>query len=96
MIEYVLIANVNDSLEAAAKLGELLQVTNLFVENKNENRKFKCVFLQQIKGKPCIVNVIPYNPTDVPHDYKTPDVDTREKFCDKVISNEKKNDWFLF
>ena len=37
MIEYVLIANVNDSLEAAAKLGELLQVTNLFVENKNKN-----------------------------------------------------------
>jgi adenine C2-methylase RlmN of 23S rRNA A2503 and tRNA A37 len=60
MIEYVLIAGVNDSLEAADELGRLLQ------------------------GRPCIVNAIPYNPTDVPHDYRAPARDVCVAFCDKV------------
>lgn len=63
MIEYVLIADINDSLEAAHELGRLLQ------------------------GRPVVVNVIPYNPTDVPHDYKTPARAVSDAFCDAVRSH---------
>ena len=60
MIEYVLIDHVNDSLECAAQLGELL------------------------KDRHVVVNVIPYNPTDVPYDYKTPSIERADAFVAKV------------
>lgn len=62
MIEYVLIANVNDSLDTAHTLGRLMQ------------------------GKAVVINVIPYNKTDVPHDYEAPPNDVREAFCSVVRS----------
>jgi sorting nexin-8 len=46
VIEYVLIANINDSDETAHELGGLLRNRSVFL------------------------NVIPYNPTEVPYDYK--------------------------
>jgi len=48
LIEYVLIANVNDSIETARELGVLLE------------------------GRDVMLNVIPYNKTDVAFDYETP------------------------
>lgn len=48
MIEYILIRDVNDTLQCAHQLGQLLE------------------------GKDVMVNLIPYNPTDVSHDYKSP------------------------
>jgi len=60
MIEYVLIADVNDSVEVADELGRLL------------------------KDKPVIVNVIPYNVTDVPACFKSPSQQARDLFCAKV------------
>jgi sorting nexin-8 len=60
MIEYVLIAGVNDSLENAETLGRLLQ------------------------GKPFHVNVIPYNPTNVKHNYARPSRAHADAFCEKV------------
>eukprot|EP00050_Salpingoeca_kvevrii_P007918 m.299503 g.299503 ORF g.299503 m.299503 type:complete len:487 (-) comp14149_c0_seq1:184-1644(-) len=59
LIEYVLIADVNDSQDTAHELGQLLQ------------------------GRPCTINVIPYNPTEVPFDYKSP---TREVCNDFVAT----------
>ncbi|KAJ3103151.1 sorting nexin [Phlyctochytrium planicorne] len=56
LIEYVLIADVNDSPLVAQQLGELL--SNMDV----------------------LLNVIPYNVTEVPHDYKTPSQDTLKEF----------------
>lgn len=60
MIEYVLIAGVNDSDEVAHELGDLLS-----------NRHILC-------------NVIPYNVTDVPHDYKSPSREVTDRFNDLV------------
>ena len=56
LVEYVLIADINDSDETAHLLGKLLQ--NLKV----------------------LLNVIPYNVTDVPHDYKPPTLKRCERF----------------
>ena len=49
LVEYVLIADVNDSEEVAHQLGQLLE------------------------GRTVVLNVIPYNPTAVPYDYKPPE-----------------------
>eukprot|EP00041_Stephanoeca_diplocostata_P032850 m.1065271 g.1065271 ORF g.1065271 m.1065271 type:complete len:498 (-) comp24219_c1_seq13:831-2324(-) len=56
LIEYVLIANVNDSDETAHELGLLL------------------------RDRTIILNVIPYNPTEVPFDYKPPSVERTDRF----------------
>lgn len=56
LVEYVLIKDVNDDLETARALGELL------------------------RDRAVLLNVIPYNPTDVPYDYQTPDLGTGEAF----------------
>ncbi|KAI9139506.1 hypothetical protein BKA69DRAFT_1085055, partial [Paraphysoderma sedebokerense] len=48
MIEYILIANVNCSVESAHELGRLLQTRNV------------------------LLNLIPYNPTEVSADYEAP------------------------
>ncbi|KAH6570820.1 hypothetical protein BASA60_007543 [Batrachochytrium salamandrivorans] len=60
LIEYVLIADINDSHQVAHQLGELL------------------------KGRDVLLNVIPYNPTAVPHDYKPPSQETTRSFVDIV------------
>ena len=62
MIEYVLIANINDSVDCARELGLLLQ------------------------GKEILLNVIPYNPTKVPFDYKSPSQESIDKFVETVRS----------
>ena len=60
LVEYVLIADINDSLETAHELGLLLQ------------------------GRDVLLNVIPYNPTQVPFDYKPPSIGTTRAFVDTV------------
>ncbi|KAJ3110625.1 sorting nexin, partial [Phlyctochytrium bullatum] len=62
LIEYVLIAGVNDSVEVAAQLGELLA------------------------GMDVLLNVIPYNVTEVPHDYKPPNQEAIKAFLATVRS----------
>jgi sorting nexin-8 len=62
LIEYVLIADVNDSEEIAHELGNLLQHRSV------------------------LLNVIPYNPTQVPFDYKSPSVKKTREFVDTVKS----------
>ncbi|KAI8897986.1 hypothetical protein BC833DRAFT_565352 [Globomyces pollinis-pini] len=58
LIEYVMIRDVNDSIEVAHELGQLL-----------ENRDV-------------LLNVIPYNPTSVPYDYKPPLPEQCKAFVD--------------
>lgn len=60
LVEYVLIANINDSAETAHELGTLLK-----------NRKI-------------LLNVIPYNPTAVEFDYKTPSREASSAFVETV------------
>ncbi|KAI8914811.1 hypothetical protein DFJ77DRAFT_548823 [Powellomyces hirtus] len=60
LVEYVLIKDVNDSVETAHDLGKLL------------------------KGREVLLNVIPYNPTSVPYDYKTPDRESSRRFAETV------------
>ncbi|KAI9345138.1 radical SAM domain-containing protein [Zopfochytrium polystomum] len=60
LIEYVLIANVNDSRETAEELAELLA------------------------GMDVLVNVIPYNPTDVGFSFAAPSPDALKLFVDTV------------
>jgi sorting nexin-8 len=59
-VEYVLIANVNDSEETAKELGLLLQ------------------------NRSVLLNVIPYNPTAVPFDYKAPSQEKTRAFVNMV------------
>ncbi|KAJ3032768.1 sorting nexin, partial [Rhizophlyctis rosea] len=63
LVEYVLIKDVNDSVEVAHQLGSLL------------------------KGRDVLLNVIPYNPTDVPHDYHPPTTEAKTTFVD-IVRNE--------
>jgi sorting nexin-8 len=63
LIEYVLIANVNDGEQVAHELGALLQ------------------------GKAMLLNVIPYNPTSVPYDYKPPTNEKAQRFVD-IVRND--------
>ncbi|KAJ3193979.1 sorting nexin, partial [Irineochytrium annulatum] len=60
LIEYVLIAGLNDTVEVAHELGELLA------------------------GMDALLNVIPYNVTDVPHDYKPPTYQATQTFLETV------------
>ncbi|KAI8818722.1 uncharacterized protein EV422DRAFT_536625 [Fimicolochytrium jonesii] len=60
LVEYVLIADVNDSQSTAHELGQLL------------------------KDREVLLNIIPYNVTSVPHDYKTPDRETSRRFAETV------------
>ena len=60
MVEYVLIADVNDSDAVAHELGQLLQ------------------------HRTVLLNVIPYNPTAVPFDYKAPTTAAADHFTDIV------------
>ena len=60
LVEYVMIQDVNDSVETAHALGKLLQ------------------------GKDMLLNLIPYNPTLVPFDYKSPTRETQNAFVDIV------------
>ncbi|KAJ3157800.1 sorting nexin [Geranomyces variabilis] len=60
LVEYVLIKDVNDSVETAHDLGRLL------------------------KGRKVLLNVIPYNPTSVPYDYKTPTREGARLFAETV------------
>uniref|UniRef100_A0A0G4HPG4 Radical SAM core domain-containing protein n=1 Tax=Chromera velia CCMP2878 TaxID=1169474 RepID=A0A0G4HPG4_9ALVE len=62
LVEYVLIADVNDSDETAHELGKLLAE----------------------RADSVMLNVIPYNPTDVPHDYKPPSQARLNRFLDLV------------
>ena len=39
-----------------------------------------------LQGKDVLINVIPYNPTDVPHDYKPPSRATTDRFNEVVRS----------
>ncbi|KAI9099734.1 hypothetical protein DFS34DRAFT_502808 [Phlyctochytrium arcticum] len=60
LVEYVLIADINDSIEVADQLGRVLQ------------------------NRSVLLNVIPYNVTDVPHDYRTPTRVGAKAFVEKV------------
>ncbi|RKO85192.1 hypothetical protein BDK51DRAFT_23999, partial [Blyttiomyces helicus] len=60
LVEYVLIAEINDGDEVAHQLGQLL------------------------KGRDVLLNVIPYNPTAVPHDYRPPSHAATRSFVDIV------------
>eukprot|EP00051_Salpingoeca_urceolata_P005672 m.75719 g.75719 ORF g.75719 m.75719 type:complete len:582 (-) comp14490_c0_seq4:147-1892(-) len=60
LVEYVLIAGINDAVEVAHKLGELLI------------------------GRPVLLNVIPYNPTEVPYDYRPPSQEATDLFVKTV------------
>ncbi|KAJ3046203.1 sorting nexin [Rhizophlyctis rosea] len=63
LVEYVMIADVNDTVEVAHQLGELL------------------------KGRDVLLNLIPYNPTAVPHDYKAPSTEAKATFVD-IVRNQ--------
>jgi sorting nexin-8 len=56
LVEYVMIKDINDSIETAHALGNLLH------------------------GRDVLLNVIPYNPTAVPYDYKPPSSDSCREF----------------
>ena len=56
LVEYVIIKDVNDSIEVAHQLGRLL------------------------RGVSVLLNIIPYNPTAVPYDYKPPLPETCAEF----------------
>ncbi|KAI8910455.1 hypothetical protein EDD86DRAFT_205479 [Gorgonomyces haynaldii] len=62
LVEYVLIADVNDAQTVAHELGQLL------------------------KDRDVLLNVIPYNPTDVPYDYKAPEPTKASAFVETVRS----------
>ncbi|KAJ3087192.1 sorting nexin [Quaeritorhiza haematococci] len=40
-----------------------------------------------LRGRDVLLNVIPYNPTSVPHDYKTPEREVQARFVD-IVRNE--------
>ena len=56
LVEYVIIKDVNDSVQVAHQLGKLLQNVSV------------------------LLNIIPYNPTAVPYDYKPPLPETCAEF----------------
>ncbi|KAJ3092502.1 hypothetical protein HK100_006929, partial [Physocladia obscura] len=66
LIEYVLIENVNSSIEVAHRLGLL--------------------FADRVHRKDVLVNVIPYNPTDVVENYQKPSPETLRAFVAVVRS----------
>ncbi|KAF8820382.1 radical SAM domain-containing protein [Cardiosporidium cionae] len=68
MIEYVLIADVNDSPSTAHDVGMLLQPR-----------------LQRV-----LLNVIPYNPTNVPMNYRTPSQTSIDTFVDIIRTYDVK------
>ena len=63
LVEYVLIAGINDSETVATELGLLL------------------------KGRNVLLNVLPYNETNVPFDYKRPDREVASKFVEMTRSH---------
>ncbi|ORY43597.1 hypothetical protein BCR33DRAFT_850837 [Rhizoclosmatium globosum] len=66
LVEYVLIENVNSSVEVARQLGQL--------------------FAERAPQKDIMVNVIPYNPTDVIASYEKPTQETIKQFVETVRS----------
>ncbi|KAJ3261276.1 sorting nexin [Chytriomyces hyalinus] len=66
LIEYVLIENINSSVEVAHQLGQL--------------------FAARVDRKDILVNIIPYNPTDVIAAYEKPTPQTLKEFVATVRS----------
>ncbi|KAJ3236783.1 sorting nexin, partial [Chytriomyces hyalinus] len=66
LIEYVLIENINSSVEVAHQLGQL--------------------FAARVDRKDILVNIIPYNPTDVIAAYEKPTPETLKEFVATVRS----------
>ncbi|KAI8810124.1 hypothetical protein BJ742DRAFT_802237 [Cladochytrium replicatum] len=84
LVEFVIIANVNDSEDTAHALGRLLSGTNnasVPLETDVPELPEKELVRQRARRKEnYLLNVIPYNPTAVPHDYRRPSRETLSKF----------------
>ncbi|EGD80439.1 radical SAM domain-containing protein [Salpingoeca rosetta] len=52
----------------------------VLIDNVNSSEEVAHQLGRLLEGREVILNVIPYNPTDVPHDYKAPSSETLEKF----------------
>eukprot|EP00923_Selenidium_pygospionis_P017611 GHVN01030978.1.p1 GENE.GHVN01030978.1~~GHVN01030978.1.p1 ORF type:complete len:243 (-),score=64.39 GHVN01030978.1:218-946(-) len=65
LMQYVLIADVNDTPQVAAQVGTLLGYGSLLHEK-------------------VMLNLIPYNPTDVPFDYRPPSNESIDRFVSVV------------
>jgi len=78
-IEYITIGNVNASEECAHQLARLFQEYKHVEENGEESG---------IPGDKLIINLIPYNPTDIgdKYSFESPSTEQLEKFKQAVMS----------
>jgi adenine C2-methylase RlmN of 23S rRNA A2503 and tRNA A37 len=73
------IATQNKSITKANRRRHVL-VEYVLIKNINDSAETAHDLGLLLKDREVLLNVIPYNPTDVPFDYKTPDPATGEKF----------------
>eukprot|EP01147_Barroeca_monosierra_P008640 gene8640-1047_t len=65
--------------EKLPRRGHVL-IEYVLIDNVNSSEEVAHQLGGLLQGLDVILNVIPYNPTDVPHDYKAPSEQTLEKF----------------
>lgn len=89
--------NINRIIEATDKFIELqnasvkssnrrrhVLVEYVLIKNVNDSCEIAHEIGSLLQGRDMLLNVIPYNPTDVPYDYKPPTREVQAKFVDIV------------
>ncbi|KND04516.1 23S rRNA methyltransferase [Spizellomyces punctatus DAOM BR117] len=59
-------------------------VEYVLIRDVNDSQETAHELGQLLKGRHVLLNVIPYNPTSVPHDYKTPNREDSRRFVETV------------
>ncbi|KAJ3187486.1 sorting nexin [Gaertneriomyces sp. JEL0708] len=77
------IANQNKNVKSANQRRHIL-VEYVLIKDVNDSEQTAHDLGQLLQSRDVLLNVIPYNPTAVPHDYKTPDREAARKFVDIV------------
>ena len=77
------IDNQNKNIVSANRKRHVL-VEYVLIDNVNDSEEVAHELGQLLAGKDVYLNVIPYNPTDVPFDYKSPSLASTRKFVDIV------------
>ena len=73
------ITTQNQNIERANRKRHVL-VEYVLIKDVNDDLETANALGMLLKDRAVLLNVIPYNPTDVPYDYQTPDLATGEAF----------------
>lgn len=83
------IEKIINAMESHLQLGKRVMIEYILLKDVNDNTSMAIELGNLLKGKNVIINLIPYNPTDVDTDFTSPSKETIDNF-EQILINDFK------